>query len=859
MASLKSENAIVKGDIRILTLYKQHYFDQNDEPLKCQFTCWGYYDGLDVVQPPKKGSALFTKKTEAPVSPIWFGLGKSAGGLCGRYSKQNIGIFRCPDSNRENWNLFWNSRCAGSPFLAAALIHLEDAGQFQDVGLGIEKLTDCGKADFEPDQEIKRPYRCLLSYFTFDNADLVILIRSNSMERLEETIRDIERMEEISYVHSIAGVSTPYLTQCSDHVLSQWKGIECHVDDSVALVELRISANGGIEAAGKIKASLEKIRDRIKNYSRITCMASFGHWNLLLKLPDTDMKSVLGMIALRGFINNENLLLGREIYNIETAIHMQEEGLSFIQASEPRERLNETGEIWCGKLIRKYRNRMDQALSEKDEGLSSYYRMLLQTLNTLSQYEKFSLSKDMFYLLFPALRMFDQQLDDAVRMYRKLNRRGNIDAIKDSICEFLTVVNAAIYHTVHTDQIFLMVPGYSGTSYSIPIKLCLLYLRVGEQLIRLLNEKDYQYICLLSPEMESRPATSLINMGLDRDKRLIRFCCSQRSLYMPRHFLIILTHEIAHYVGAEIRHRELRCGNIIETLSWFMAEGILPEDRPGDFDEEIYESLRKVQHKAIRQSCCHFLKNRIEKTEGERKYHATQLEKALMEGCQDFLANGETGIGKFIYQVPDIVEDKLPEEQILEFGEELIRQQNWMEHNRMVMVAANTMVTILQELILIYKEVFSDVVAFSVLNCESKTFCEAFDVSEGILLDKGSFADVQREVREYMAEKIFFSRAESVLQEEPVCPWPQKLAKMVYSYIWVEDYLLEYATKCRDSLNELLKKTKNLDLLKEIRTVYQMFSEGGKSCNEIYRTMIEQIKAYENTIEQMYQETFAEE
>ena len=112
MASLKSENAIVKGDIRILTLYKQHYFDQNDEPLKCQFTCWGYYDGLDVVQPPKKGSALFTKKTEAPVSPIWFGLGKSAGGLCGRYSKQNIGIFRCPDSNRENWNLFWNSRCA---------------------------------------------------------------------------------------------------------------------------------------------------------------------------------------------------------------------------------------------------------------------------------------------------------------------------------------------------------------------------------------------------------------------------------------------------------------------------------------------------------------------------------------------------------------------------------------------------------------------------------------------------------------------------------------------------------------------------------------------------------------------------
>ena len=35
-------------DVRLLTLYKQHYLDDYDVSLKSQITCLGYYDGLDI-------------------------------------------------------------------------------------------------------------------------------------------------------------------------------------------------------------------------------------------------------------------------------------------------------------------------------------------------------------------------------------------------------------------------------------------------------------------------------------------------------------------------------------------------------------------------------------------------------------------------------------------------------------------------------------------------------------------------------------------------------------------------------------------------------------------------------------------
>lgn len=52
-------------DIRILSLYKQHYFDRYRFVMECDYSCLGYYDGISItdvdLSKDENGSKLFEK------------------------------------------------------------------------------------------------------------------------------------------------------------------------------------------------------------------------------------------------------------------------------------------------------------------------------------------------------------------------------------------------------------------------------------------------------------------------------------------------------------------------------------------------------------------------------------------------------------------------------------------------------------------------------------------------------------------------------------------------------------------------------------------------------------------------------
>ena len=53
-------------DIRILTLQKQYYLDSYTVPMECQYSTWGYYDGISIKQidETKEYSQLFKKRSK---------------------------------------------------------------------------------------------------------------------------------------------------------------------------------------------------------------------------------------------------------------------------------------------------------------------------------------------------------------------------------------------------------------------------------------------------------------------------------------------------------------------------------------------------------------------------------------------------------------------------------------------------------------------------------------------------------------------------------------------------------------------------------------------------------------------------
>ena len=291
--------------------------------------------------------------------------------------------------------------------------------------------------------------------------------------------------------------------------------------------------------------------------------------------------------------------------------------------------------------------------------------------------------------------MFDQRLEQARK--REAETKNKViyrQYIKESVCEFSNSVNSVIYHTVHSNQFFLMKPGYTGTTFLIPVKLCLMYLWVVQKEIVVLNDADHMYSCLLTPGLESRPETTLINMGLSEKDRLIHFSSSQRSLYMPRHFMIILTHEIAHYVGDKIRNRRLRLKNIIKTLAYFLAEKIVPEKL---LEQEVSTGMTedidfcKEMKEKIQLGCAISIWKEFEQKE-EEDFHATKIIPYLEKLCIDILAkNGEIDkVGRF-------------------------------EENReRALVEQKELDKTIHDLVQVYREIFSDIAVFCILKQEKE-------------------------------------------------------------------------------------------------------------------------------------------
>lgn len=844
----------MERDLRILTLFKQHYLDEYNQPLESDYSCWGYYDGISIKEVKPKDSKLFEKRTKAPVSELWYNSMEQTEKLGGIHSRQNIGIFRCMDTDVESrGERFWESN-EKMPFFAVGFLQLRDKRNYQTVAQNIEKefwLKDFSSKDF-----LKYG---VITYCTFDNADLVVLINGNSIKKLEQIIRNIAKMEDVRYCHSVMGVSEAYLANaCELDKKDEWEAKDCCGEDRIKRVTMKIVTSGDFALREKIKEfyqSDNKLKQLIQfvQYYDVT-----GHENIVMDLGEIRVKDFLRLLFPEGFATHQNLLYGRGIYNIETSICMEKEDFSTI-LRKPIEKEKLVSISWCSKKVKKYQQMSGKALNGGDESLYSYYLALIQTLNTLAQYEMFSLSKDIFYLLFPAMEMFDKQMDVALK-----NKVEETEALRDSICEFLDSVNSIIYHTVHTDQVFLMIPGYSGTTFAIPIKLCLLYSWFIKEIIELLNdsEKPFKYECLLVPVIESKPHTDSISMGLPHGDRLICVKLSQRSLYMPRNLMIILAHEVAHYVGDEIRNREKRLEYIIKTLSGVIAEGIIPRALSEEgFIADAFVRINKIKICSLLIDA--LIRNMREK-HAQDGYHGDDIKGDLIGVTEKLLLDNKNEITETICKIPNEVAGMLEEKgsKFVENAKVIQKYQHQFEDNCRDIVISGIISDIVGSLMKMYREVFSDMVAVSLLDFGDDIYEEASRISEGKIYGEGVLGvegDIRKSMINYVREGIKprGSHNEKMLGEKDTNKNSSRLIKDLYSFENVLDLLKKYAVVCYNDTKRLLEKQG--DKLKEIRRIFELFNDSKKhSCETIYSEINEKVVSYNENIEKHYKELIKE-
>lgn len=845
-------------DIRLLKLFKQHYQDRFETPLKTKFSSWGYYDGFEVIKADTLfTSQLFTMGAESPSSGLYYASGSEICHLAVGKSAQIIGIFRGKNAGLDDDKKiedFWS--CVDKlPYFAIGFLKVKE-GDVQKLGKLVEERYDCSFDSLEA-----KGCRCL-TYLTYDNADLIVLLTGNSIEYMMNNLQKIEEMSQFSYMHNVCGVAEELLCDSKEKekILEKWKDVHCNIDEEISNIEIKFVTSGDDE---QILKGLKTVFDaenrkwKIKNYENITYTYISGHENLLLKLKRTDVRSLLALLTPGGFLTHQNSMYARGVYNIETSIHLQEKMWSEIleenvileQREELQQSIVENG--WCEQLIDKYKQLIEKDFSQyfdqEDEGFSSYFQSLLLTLNTLNQYERFSVSKELFLMIFPALYLFDEMFMDA---YTNLNKDDyeKIKSLKDSLCSFITYVNSVIYHTIHTDQVFLMIPGYSGTSYSIPIKLNIMYYWFTNAIKDVLNDAQIKCQSILVPDMEANPKSNLFDFGKETDKRLIYIYLSQRTLFLPKNLMIILAHEMGHYVGRNIRMREKRWTCLLHSISKCIVEGIVCEggdiryrNREEDEVGEIY--VKSVSDKLFPKISV-FLDSFCRK-ELAGDFHGKKTAEILKQGIQHMITLQEGDIENAVKELPESLKKKFQNsDKFYDYSRYIYQLQTNMIDKIKNMAYTGWMEDIVDRLMCIYREVFSDMAALAILQCDFKDFCEAHQVSEGVKISDENVSEDQC-MRELTVNQVVYGRAERIhIRGFGIKNTEPYMLNNIYKYEWIKRDIVQYADGCYKAILNRLNEPECVDIVSNIRYLFNVFKQGNNRNTDVYKAINESNRNY---------------
>lgn len=831
-------------DIRLLTLYKQHYLDKYPTTLNSNYSCWGYYDGMDISEVKAEyKSSLFQNDSLSPISRLWYCTGEKIREINGQYSSQNIGLFRCTSwaaEKDENKIDFWKENLA-TIFFGVAFLQLTEPIQYEGFVKEIEK-------EFNANGTGNSNCR-IISYCTLDNADLVLLIHGNSLKEMELILQKIETRQEIRYQHSILGVSEEYLKECAskEKILRYWKGNNCAIDDKVARLEIRLVSSGEEKLVAIEKEILEETNKKfnIKNYDTAKYSYVSGHENLMISFEDTDVKSMLVFLLPDGFATHQNPTYRKRknkttgqyephLYNIETSYILNIANLSSISAETYSKDAKELEiEDSFRNYIEKYKENL-KSQECQDEGLYAYYLALFQTLNSLVQYEQFALSKDIYYLLYPSFSVFDRKLQEALEKAKNGNP-VEMNQLKKSMCEYIESVNSVIYHTIHTNQVFLMIPGYSGTSFSIPIKLNMLFLWFTDCIAQLWESDKRQYQCILVPTMESKPETRLLQFSNEETNFLVCVKVSQRVLSMPRALLVILAHEMGHYIG-NVRCRKLRAEKLKIFVAQYLTNCVLPE--PDKNVENSEKTILGILRDKCQKNAETIIDNDLNQLE-TTGYYGKDVEKVLKSACRRLLA--ETRIDN----TQSIMEIKKGLEKEFEKGNEFKNYIVYIYHkienaesNAMDQLIHGIMEKEITKELKIYREAFSDILAIRLLGCSKEAYEEAHRISEGTNI---------------LSE-------ESVRRRGIVCALGNKFGwhtqkNKPETLTPADNLLYEYLEQCIYKVDSKIKEmnTTQNEILPKIRKLYNLFDnphndDGETADHDMYSEIVNYIQNMKDKI-----------
>lgn len=516
------------------------------------YLAFGYFDGIMI------GKNLFQNGGYS-LEQLWLYELEQTEALEGKYSAQVLFGFRCEDELCSYDEEFWEEALReNTPYPFVFVTMLQGDIKKEKAAIEYRKLLE--KSLTEDGR------RKAITYLTLDNNSLILVLMCREYGDGATLIDMFHRKEEVSPLREI-GLKLTY-----SFTVAAVQRCFLNKDQAIKDVHGAPIEHVYVYAIEKKPGSIEEICRSIQgDLGKEVCKESIlGCNDEVIIIDDVSWPVFLKWFQdKKGILNHSSAQYGEKLIGITTIIGQPQ---AFADNSSLHEKTSKQGQYY--RYFSKDLKRMIEEIGgEIDPRYRNLERYLRQTINALQKFEDTPIPDYIFCSMFLSIRMVLEILKERRRV--KILREDFFTCFY----EFVKALNLCVQNSIRSDRQFIQSLDFNIRIYSTPVRLNAFYNAFIYNMKKFLNtmgdvqeKNEYEFLTCLGI-MDTVQVNELFK-NMMKGKRLFLVSIPENQTYDMRLMLIMLGHEVGHFVGQTVRNREERVKDAIRitakiTTSYF--------------------------------------------------------------------------------------------------------------------------------------------------------------------------------------------------------------------------------------------------------------------------------------------------
>ena len=528
-----------------------------------EYFAFGYYDGLTI------GDNINKKNDSFDLRILWE---KSLEIECNRQAgfcmNQVIYGFRTENQEIDICDEeFWYSDESKEqyPVIFFSMLQLE-----KDNGLEIKKLFAC-KKEIEEQYSKSDECKCIL-YFTLENSDIILILRckeydtgARMIDKMHHMgyfyqIRENGKLWKVKYSFTIPAIKRSFLNKNIGEA-DKWNKIES------AYIFANEHASGSIN---KLYNEINCIKD-INIDDRLSVL---GYNDEVFQLKNISWKSFLGLYRdNEGLLNHSNPKFQNSVAGITTVIGIKPVGNMIIKNNDFIDRNSIEFCQYLRKDIDEIANMEKYCPHLHKNMILSLYRLV----ESMSKFERGHISENLFFPTAMAIHLLIQIVKEVLNkgdnelegIYQKIEKEHKL---YEDYRKFLDALDLYAQNPIRSDRQLIQAVEYNVRVYNMPVKINAFYNAFIYYIKEFLSTRTnlklemHKYEFIVCPGVSVCMSVEELFWGLSANKRVFRVNMPENEAYNMKHMMIMLCHEVAHFVGSDIRSRQERIKKIKSSI-----------------------------------------------------------------------------------------------------------------------------------------------------------------------------------------------------------------------------------------------------------------------------------------------------